>query len=129
MANTTAALAALEMVTVDCGDPQQEAQFWAALLGGEVTYADENYALAKVGDLRLGFGKVEGWKAPGWPNTSGTKQFHLDVSVEDPEASVEPVCALGATKPSHQPGEGWVVLLDPAGHPFCLTKLENWAGM
>ena len=33
---------------------------------------------------------------------------------------------LGATKPSEQPSEDWVVLRDPDGHPFCLTKAANW---
>ena len=28
--------------------------------------------------------------------------------------------------PDHQPGETWRVLLDPAGHPFCLTDAANW---
>jgi hypothetical protein len=31
---------------------------------------------------------------------------------------------LGAAKPDFQPGEDrWRVLLDPAGHPFCITTL------
>ena len=34
--------------------------------------------------------------------------------------------ALGAKVPEHQPGETWRVLLDPAGHPFCLTAAANW---
>ena len=38
------------------------------------------------------------------------------------EAAVE----LGATVPEDQPGETWRVLLDPAGHPFCLTSAANW---
>ena len=25
-----------------------------------------------------------------------------------------------------QPGETWRVLIDPAGHPFCLTDAANW---
>jgi hypothetical protein len=28
--------------------------------------------------------------------------------------------------PDEQPGETWRVLLDPAGHPFCLTDAANW---
>ena len=33
---------------------------------------------------------------------------------------------LGATRPDEQPGESWRVLLDPSGHPFCLTQAANW---
>lgn len=119
----------LEMVTLDCLDPQAEAQFWAQLLGGEVTYADENYGLVKVDGRRLGFGHVDGWSAPQWPDPDGSKQFHLDLSVDDLESAAEQACGLGATRPEHQPGDGWIVLLDPAGHPFCLTQRANWAQM
>ncbi len=78
------------------------------------------------GSQRLGFGRVEGWKAPGWPNTSGTKQFHLDLAVDDLETAEKSVTDLGATKPAEQPSTDWVVLRDPDGHPFCLTKAANW---
>ena len=41
---------------------------------------------------------------------------------EGEKAAVE----LGATVADPQPGETWRVMLDPSGHPFCLTKAENW---
>ena len=119
--------ATLAMVTVDCADPGAEAAFWAAALGGEVAYSDDNYGMVSHGGgQRLGFGKVEGWKAPGWPNTSGTKQFHLDLAVDDLAEAEAALLELGASKPPEQPSEDWVVLRDPDGHPFCLTKAANW---
>lgn len=115
--------AVLAMTTIDCADPAAEAAFWAAALGWEVTYSDENYGMVVKDGQRLGFGRVEGWKAPGWPNTSGTKQFHLDLAVEDLDAAEQQAIALGATKAEHQPAaDRWRVLLDPAGHPFCVTN-------
>jgi predicted enzyme related to lactoylglutathione lyase len=118
--------AVLAMTTIDCADPAAEAAFWAAALGWEVTYSDENYGMVVKDGQRLGFGRVEGWKAPGWPNTSGTKQFHLDLAVDDLAAAEEALTALGATKPAEQPSTDWTVLQDPDGHPFCLTKAANW---
>lgn len=118
--------AVLAMTTIDCADPAAEAAFWAAALGWEVTYSDENYGMVVKDGQRLGFGRVEGWKAPGWPNTSGTKQFHLDLAVNDLAAAEEALTALGATKPAEQPSTDWTVLQDPDGHPFCLTKAANW---
>jgi hypothetical protein len=47
-------------------------------------------------------------------------QLHLDVQVTDLPGSVEDAVALGATLPGFQPQEDVRVLLDPAGHPFCL---------
>ena len=33
---------------------------------------------------------------------------------------------LGATLADPQPGETWTVVIDPAGHPFCLTDANKW---
>ena len=118
--------ATLAMVTIDCADPAAEAAFWAAALGWQNSYSDENYGMVTKGDRRIGFGRVEGWKAPGWPNTSGTMQFHFDLAVDDLAEAEAKLLELGATKPSEQPSEDWVVLRDPDGHPFCLTKAANW---
>lgn len=123
---TMKAPARLAMVTIDCADPSAEATFWAAALGWEVMYADGDYGMVGDGTQRLGFGRIEGWKAPGWPNTSGTKQFHLDLAVEDLAAAERAMLDLGATRAEPQPSSDWVVLRDPDGHPFCLTKAENW---
>ena len=118
--------ASLAMVTIDCADPKREAEFWAAVLGWEVTYSEGDYGMISDGSQRLGFGRVEDWKAPGWPNTAGTKQFHLDLAVDDLESAEKQVLDLGATKPAEQPSTSWIVLQDPDGHPFCLTKAANW---
>jgi hypothetical protein len=50
------------------------------------------------------------------------KQFHLDLKVDDIPAAEQAAVALGATAPERQPGETWRVLLDPDGHPFCMTR-------
>ena len=46
--------------------------------------------------------------------------------VDDLDAGVASCVELGATFPDEQPGETWRVLLDPSGHPFCLTQAANW---
>ncbi|GAA4712336.1 VOC family protein [Pedococcus ginsenosidimutans] len=118
--------ATLAMTTIDCADPSAEARFWAAALGGEVAHAQDEYAMVTLGEQRIGFGRVEDWTAPEWPNPHGTKQFHFDLAVEDLAAAEAALTGLGATRPADQPSTDWVVLLDPAGHPFCLTKAANW---
>jgi hypothetical protein len=45
---------------------------------------------------------------------------HIDIAVEDLEAAVAWAVAAGATLAAHQPQHHVRVLLDPAGHPFCL---------
>jgi hypothetical protein len=46
--------------------------------------------------------------------------LHLDIGVTDLDAAVEDAVALGAEVHTHQPQDDVRVLLDPAGHPFCL---------
>jgi hypothetical protein len=46
--------------------------------------------------------------------------MHFDFQVGDLESAVEEAVALGASVATEQPQENVRVLLDPAGHPFCL---------
>jgi hypothetical protein len=48
--------------------------------------------------------------------------MHLDFQVGDLDSAVAEAVALGATEAKHQPQENVRVLLDPAGHPFCLCR-------
>jgi catechol 2,3-dioxygenase-like lactoylglutathione lyase family enzyme len=119
--------ARLAMVTLDCADPAKVSTFWAALLGWEQTYLDENYAMLMGPSNALGFGRVADYEPPAWPNERGSKQFHFDLAVEDIPALEHRCVHLGASVPDDQPGgDRWRVLLDPAGHPFCLTNAANW---
>lgn len=122
----TAPTARLAMMTLDCADPRAEAQFWSAVLGWEIAAAEDEYAMLTGPTTALGFGLVPGYAAPAWPNPSGSKQFHFDLAVDDIPAMQQRCVALGAVVPDDQPGETWRVLLDPAGHPFCLTAAANW---
>lgn len=116
----------LAMVTIDCADPAAETTFWSAVLGWEVAYSDENYGMLSGPSNAVGFGRVEGFEPPAWPNENGSKQFHLDLACTDIAATEARCLELGATVAEPQGGDGWRVLIDPAGHPFCLTKAENW---
>ncbi len=120
-------MADLVMVNIDCDNAPELAAFYSALLGREIAYQDENVAMLGGEGVALGFGHVDDYTPPEWPNKSGSKAFHLDFRVADLDDAVAQSLALGATLPEFQPGgEGWRVLLDPAGHPFCLcpTKTE-----
>jgi hypothetical protein len=46
--------------------------------------------------------------------------MHFDFQVGDLDDAVAEAQALGATVAQHQPQDNVRVLLDPAGHPFCL---------
>ncbi|PSR65765.1 glyoxalase [Nocardia sp. MDA0666] len=120
------AVATLKMLTLDSADARRDAEFWAAALGWKIAHVQDEYAMLTGPDHALGFGTIPDYQPPAWPNENGTKQFHLDLAVEDLEIASKQLVELGATVPEFQPGESWRVLLDPSGHPFCLTLAANW---
>jgi len=119
-------VATLKMLTLDSSDASRDAAFWSAVLGWDVAHDADGYAMLTGPDHALGFGTLPDHEAPAWPNEHGTKQFHLDLAVDDLDAAAAQCVELGATLPDEQPGETWRVLLDPSGHPFCLTQAANW---
>jgi catechol 2,3-dioxygenase-like lactoylglutathione lyase family enzyme len=120
--------ARIAMVTLDCAEVAPSAEFWSAMLGYEVAASTDDYAMltAPGGGPALGLGRVADHQAPSWPDQGGRKQFHLDLAVDDLEAATQRAVGLGARLAEPQPGETWRVLIDPAGHPFCLTDAANW---
>ena len=121
------AIATMKMVTLDSADARRDAHFWASVLGWDVAHEQDEYAmLTGPGGLALGFGTVADYEPPAWPNQRGTKQFHFDLAVDDVDRGVADCVAAGATVATDQPGETWRVLLDPSGHPFCVTLASNW---
>ena len=74
-------------------------------------------ALPEVPGAVLIAQRVHPYRRPRWP---GAAIVHLDLMADDLDAAAERAVALGATVPE-QPDPRWRVLLDPAGHPFCLT--------
>ncbi|KAA0918325.1 VOC family protein [Dietzia sp. ANT_WB102] len=119
-------LAELKMITVDCADPPASATFWSHVLGWDVAHSQDEYAMLSGPTSALGFGLVPDYRAPTWPNSHGSKQFHFDLAVDDLATAEDAMVALGARVPDEQPGDSWRVLIDPGGHPFCLTLASNW---
>ena len=124
---------------IGCGDAWQLAEFYAWLLGWSVVDRSENdaggWALVRSpsGENKIEFQREEPFVTTVWPTVAGQQQMgmHLDVAVdnlgtgEDRRARfyelVDQAVSRGARVAEHQPQEGRVVvMLDPAGHPFCL---------
>ena len=112
-------------VTFDCSDPDGLARFYGEMLGLPVAYASDDFVfLAKDGTPGLGFNRLADYRRPTWPDPAQEKQAHIEVGVDDLDTAESHLLSLGAAKPGHQPNpDRWRVLLDPAGHPFCITTL------
>ncbi|HYD10519.1 MAG TPA: VOC family protein, partial [Acidimicrobiales bacterium] len=114
-----APIARLRAVVLDCPDPRALADFYRALVGGEVTYADDEWvSLRDDHTVLLSFQRADDHRPPQWPDGDPPQQVHIDVTVDDVDVAEAAVLALGATKHPIQPGveqgEPWRVYLDPA---------------
>ena len=101
------------------------AGFYRDAAGGEITHADDESAWVGLGGTTWVFRRIEDYRAPTWPSSEVPVQVHMDFSVDDLDAAEQQLHALGATTPEYQPHDralGLVVLLDPAGHPFCIAQ-------
>lgn len=107
-------------VSLDCADPRELAGFYLKLLGGTLLWAGDGAAAVRAGGVVLIAQRVVDHREPAWP---GSSIVHLDLSSADFDLDQQTTFALecGATLPEPQPDPRWTVLLDPAGHPFCLT--------
>jgi len=114
----------LETVNVDCADAAAMADFYGGLLGWEVTPPDNDFVLMRdpAGGTGLSFQERADYRAPAWPEVPGEqdKMLHLDIRVDDLDAAVAHALACGARLAEYQARADLRVLLDPAGHPFCL---------
>ena len=112
----------LTATVLDTPDPRGLARFYSALLDWPIGTDDPEWATLRPGGPGLSFQLEPEHEPPVWPAGRGDQrmQLHLDVQVDDLAAAVEFATSLGATVAGPQPQEGVRVMLDPAGHPFCL---------
>jgi hypothetical protein len=111
-------------VVLDAPDAHALAHFYSELLGWKIAKAGaDDVALGPSdGVAYLAIQNSEGYVRPTWPNEETRQQMmmHLDFEVSDLSAAVAHALELGAEEAEHQPQENVRVMLDPAGHPFCL---------
>lgn len=116
------AVARLGSVALDCSSPSTLGKFRAQLLGGEVAFTSDAFVAVKTDRGWLAAVQVEDYQPPTWPDGAGPKQMHLDLAVDDLDEAEAEALRLGATRAAEQPApDRWRVLIDPAGHPFCLS--------
>jgi predicted enzyme related to lactoylglutathione lyase len=113
----------LEMVTVDCVDPDRLARWWVDAIGGSVVVLGPGEFAMVVGDRgpALGFQRVD-------QPTPGKNRLHLDFQASDVDAEVERLVGLGAQETGRHSVDGgfrWVVLADPEGNAFCVGAARD----
>ena len=111
---------------IEAPDPSALAHFYADLLGWPIGHEEPGTSIlaAPEGSVYVVFQQADGYRAPVWPPAEGEQRpmMHFDFQVGDLDSAVEDALALGASLAEHQPQENVRVLLDLAGHPFCLVR-------
>ena len=112
-------------ITFDCPDPAELARFYGDALGLPIAYSTDDFILlGREGSAGLGFNRLADYRRPTWPDPSQEKQAHIELGVDDLDDAQAWLISQGAVEPAVQPDpDRWRVLLDPAGHPFCITTL------
>ena len=119
-----AAIARLAGVSLDAADPVRLAEFYRQLLGLDPYLEGDDFVALRGAGILVTSQRVEGHVPADWPTGPTPKQMHLELAVDDLDTAETAAVALGATLADRQPDpDRWRVLIDPAGHPFCITTL------
>ncbi|MFT3888107.1 MAG: VOC family protein [Arachnia sp.] len=105
------------MITIDSDDPRPLAAWWAERLGAPIVEENDGWFVMIGSTPMLAIQHV------GDP-TPGKNRIHLDLTVEDLDASREELLAAGATLVGDRGDESfrWVTLADPQGNQFCIAQ-------
>jgi len=118
------AIARLAAISLDTPDVPQLAAFYRQLLDLDVVFEADAFVALKGARVLITVQHVDDHRPAEWPTGAVPKQIHLELAVDDLDRAEQQAIAIGAVKAAVQPSpDGWRVLIDPAGHPFCITTL------
>lgn len=113
-------------LSIDCKEPEELRNFYAALTGWEPRIMYGCPALiANNGLVLLFMGCDFEYIPPVWPEEPNQqqKQMHFNFQVDDLPLAVREAIKFGASKASAQyGGEHFITMIDPEGHLFCLCR-------
>lgn len=114
-------------MAVEAPDPRALARFYSELIGWPVVHEEPGTTVVATtpdGSNFVVFQQANDYEPPIWPPVDGRQRpmMHFDFQVGDLDEAVREAVALGAKLSDHQPQPHVRVLLDPAGHPFCLVR-------
>lgn len=115
-------------IAFDCPNADELADFYVKLTGWEKEISSDEWAGLRTPEgILLVFQTVENYTAPVWPWAEGEQQqmAHIDYKVDDLKSAVEFAMECGARKAEVQYYDTSTVMFDPAGHPFCLSTIQQ----
>ena len=112
----------------DCPNAGALAGFYQSITGWKKEIDTEEWAALRTPEgILLVFQTVENYVPPVWPWEDGKQQqmAHIDFLVDRLPEAVALAIANGAKKAEVQFYDTSTVMLDPAGHPFCLSTVAQ----
>jgi hypothetical protein len=117
--------ATVELV-LDCAEPTRLAEFWRDALAYRDYYADVNLVVLVPREGTASPLLLQGVPEP----KAGKNRMHLDIVVDDIEAEVRRLQALGAHRIDERVqsfgGTRWVRMSDPEQNEFCVSTGIEW---
>jgi TRAP-type mannitol/chloroaromatic compound transport system substrate-binding protein len=115
-------------IAFDCANADVLADFYVSLTGWKKEISSAEWAGIRTPEgILLVFQTVEEYEKPVWPWENGKQQqmAHIDYKVKNLEDAVKHALKCGAKKAEVQYFNTSTVMLDPAGHPFCLSTVQQ----
>ncbi len=115
-------------IAFDCPDANELADFYVKLSGWEKEISGEEFAAIRTPQgILLVFQTVENYVPPVWPWRAGEQQqmAHIDFKTDNLQEAEEHAVKCGAKKAEIQYYDTSSVMFDPAGHPFCLSTIQE----
>lgn len=115
-------------IVFDCLNADELADFYVNLTGWTKEISGEEFsAIRTPQEIQLVFQTVENYIAPVWPWEDKKQQqmAHIDFKVANLKEAEEHAMECGAIKAAIQYYDTSTVMIDPAGHPFCLVAEEQ----
>ncbi len=120
-------------VVLDSNHADELSAFYEKLLGWTRFRGEEYTVLVNLEQTGtptwITIQQVDDYVPPVWPATLDAQQqmAHLDFHVQDVEEGVKYALSCGASLSEYQYDDRWRVMIDPAGHPFCiLPPIMPW---
>lgn len=115
-------------IAFDCQKADELADFYVKLTGWKKEISGDEFAALRTPEgILLVFQSVENYVPPVWPWKDGAQQqmAHIDYKVDSLPEAEQHALQCGATKSEVQYYDTSTVMFDPAGHPFCLSTIQQ----
>lgn len=115
-------------IAFDCPNANELADFYVKISGWEKEISGNEFAALRTPQgILLVFQTVDNYIPPVWPWQDGKQQqmAHIDFKVDSFSEAEKLAMENGAKKAEVQYYDTSTVMLDPAGHPFCLSTVQQ----